>query len=278
MSLKSAVLRPLSVYTRIGNAEFQRSRKIFPGSSSSRYTMSVIPESTRHLYIGSLIFAKLDQMDFTGPFEIFSRIPNSTYHIIGKETKPLRDTRGLILVPVKTFSEVPTLDLLHIPGGSGQEGLMDDEETLSFVREQAVEARGVFAVCTDALVLGAAGLLKGRKVTTHWAAFDLLIYFGGVPVNERVVIDGNLVTTAGVSAGIDGALRVAALLRGSQTAQEIQLGIQYAPEPPFNSGTPESAPPEVLAAVRSRLEKVSDARLATARRTGARLGIAEPDS
>jgi cyclohexyl-isocyanide hydratase len=113
----------------------------------------------------------------TGPFEIFSRIPNSTYHIIGKETKPLRDTRGLILIPVKTFSEVPTLDLLHIPGGSGQEGLMDDEETLSFVREQAVEARGVFAVCTDALVLGAAGLLKGRKVTTHWAAFDLLIYF-----------------------------------------------------------------------------------------------------
>jgi cyclohexyl-isocyanide hydratase len=170
---------------------------------------------------------------------------------------------------VKTFSEVPTLDLLPIPGGSGQEGLMDDEETLSFVREQAVEARCVFAVCTDALVLGAAGLLKGRKVTTPWAAFDLLIYFDGVPVNERVVIDGNLFTTAGVSAGIDGALRVAALLRGSQTAQEIQLGIQYAPEPPFNSGTPESGSPEVLAAVRSRLEKVSDARLATARRTGA---------
>lgn len=238
--------------------------------------MAIIPESTHHLHIGSLIFPKLDQMDFTGPFEIFSRIPNSTYHIVGKETKPLRDTRGLILVPEKTFSEVPALDLLHIPGGSGQEVLMDDEETLSFVREQAVEARYVFAVCTGALVLGAAGLLKGRKATTHWAAFDLLIYFGGIPVNERVVIDGNLITAAGVTAGIDGALRVAALLRGNQTAQEIQLGIQYAPEPPFNSGTPESAPPEILAVARSRLERLSHARFATARRIGARLGIADP--
>jgi cyclohexyl-isocyanide hydratase len=237
--------------------------------------MNIIPEST-HLHIGSLIFPKLDQADFTGPFEIFSRIPDSTYDIIGRETKPIRDVRGLILVPEKTFSEVPPLDLLHIPGGAGQEMLMDDEVTLSFVREQAVAARYIFAVCTGALVLGAAGLLKGRKVTTHWAAFDLLKYFGGVPVNERVVIDGNLVTTAGVTAGIDGALRVAALLRGDQTAQEIQLGIQYAPEPPFNSGTPESAPPDILAAVRTRLQPLSDARLATARRIGARLGIAEP--
>jgi cyclohexyl-isocyanide hydratase len=102
--------------------------------------MNIIPEST-HLHIGSLIFPKLDQTDFTGPFEIFSRIPDSTYHIIGRETKPIRDVRGLILVPEKTFSEVPPLDLLHIPGGAGQEMLMDDEVTLSFVREQAVAAR-----------------------------------------------------------------------------------------------------------------------------------------
>jgi cyclohexyl-isocyanide hydratase len=128
---------------------------------------------------------------------------------------------------------------------------MDDAETLAFIREQVANATYVFSVCTGALILGAAGLLRGRRATTHWTAFHLLEYFGAIPVNERVLIDGNLITTAGVTARIDGALRVAALLCGEQTAQEIQLTIQYAPDPPFNSGSVETAPVEVVKRVQT---------------------------
>jgi cyclohexyl-isocyanide hydratase len=235
-----------------------------------------IASDSNHLQIGSLIFPQIDQSDFTGPFEVFSRIPNSTYHVIAKEKKPLRDTRGLILTPQTTFSEVDRLDLLHVPGGAGQEALMDDEETLSFISKHAANARYVFSVCTGALILGAAGLLKGRKATTHWASFHLLKYFGAIPVDQRVVIDGNLVTTAGVTAGIDGALCVAALLRGERKAQEIQLSIQYAPEPPFQSGSPDNAPPEVLQAVRTAVQPLANARQLTAGRIGAKLNVEHP--
>ena len=127
--------------------------------------------STR-LQIGSLIFPEIDQIDFTGPFEVFSRIPNATCLTIAKERGPLRDGRGLILTPEKTFAEVGQLDLLHVPGGPGQEALMDDEETLSFIRRQSENAKYIFSVCTGALILGAAGLLRGKKATTHWAAFQ----------------------------------------------------------------------------------------------------------
>ena len=225
------------------------------------------------LYIGSLIFPRVDQIDFTGPFEVFSRIPNAICLTIAKEQGPLRDTRGLILTPEKTFAEVGQLDLLHVAGGPGQEALMDDEETLSFIRRQSVNAKYIFSVCTGALILGAAGLLRSKRVTTHWAAFQLLSYFGAIPVDERVVLDGNLVSAAGVTAGIDGALRVAELLCGTQKAQEIQLDIQYAPDPPFNSGSVVTAPPEVVSAVRAAYQPLTDARLVTARRIRAKLGI-----
>jgi cyclohexyl-isocyanide hydratase len=228
---------------------------------------------TKQLQIGALIFPGVDQIDFTGPFEIFSRLPGATYHIIAKDKKPIRDTRGLILTPEKTYSEISRLDLLHVPGGPGQEALMDDEETLSFIREQAANANYIFSVCTGALILGAAGLLVGKRATTHWAAFHLLNYFGATPINERVVFDGKLVSTAGVTAGIDGALRVAALLCGERKAQEIQLDIQYAPEPPFNSGSVNTAPKEVVQTVRAAYQSLTDARLVTARRIRAKLGI-----
>lgn len=229
------------------------------------------------LRIGSLLFPQLDQIDFTGPFEVFSRLPGATLHLISKEKKPLRDARGLLLMPEQTLAEVPRLDLLHVPGGPGQAALMEDDATLAFLRQQAAHARCVFSVCTGALLLGAAGLLKGRKATTHWAAFDLLPYFGATPVNERVVKDGNLVTAAGVTAGIDGALRVAALLCGDQQAQAIQLQLHYAPEPPFTSGTPGTAPPEVVRSVCAGYQALTEARLATARRLGARLGVRGPE-
>jgi len=226
-----------------------------------------------HLQIGSLLFEGLDQIDLTGPFEVFSRIPNSTYRVFGRTTAPVRDLRGLRLMADAALTEAPQLDLLHVPGGFGQEALMDDEDVLAWVRDQAAGVRCLFSVCTGALICGAAGLLKGRRATTHWASMHLLPFFGAIPVNKRVVTDGNLVCAAGVTAGIDGALQVAADLRGVEVAQAIQLGIAYAPEPPFNSGTPESAPPAVLERVQLSYQAVAEQREQTARRVAERLGI-----
>jgi cyclohexyl-isocyanide hydratase len=226
-----------------------------------------------HLQIGSLLFEGLDQIDLTGPFEVLSRMPNSTYRLFAKSTEPVRDVRGLRITPDAVLADAPQLDLLHVPGGFGQEALMEDEEVLGWVRRQAAGARCVFSVCTGALICGAAGLLKGRRATTHWAAFHLLPFFGAIPVNERVVVDGNMIFAAGVTAGIDGALRVAAELRGDEAAQAIQLYMQYAPEPPFRCGTPETAPPAILAGARRAVHAITEQRGVTARRVAARLGI-----
>jgi len=232
--------------------------------------------ATKHLSIGALIFPRMDQSDFTGPFEVLSRIPDSTFHVIAKDRNPVRDIRGLILTPEIAFSEAPALDLLVVPGGSGQEDLMEDEAVLSFIRLQARNARYVFSVCTGALLCGAAGLLRGVRATTHWGAFHLLEYFGAIPVNARVVIDGKHVSAAGVTAGLDGALRVASLLRNDKIAQEIQLSIEYSPEPPFNSGSPQTASPEIVNTVRVSFQKITDSRLTTAKRIAARLRVNVP--
>ena len=233
-------------------------------------------ESANHLHLGAIIFPQIDQTDFTGPFEILSRIPDSTFHIIWKEKAPVRDIRGLVLTPEETFAEAPQLDVLLVPGGPGQQALMEDDTVLSFIRKQAEAAKYVFSVCTGALVCGAAGLLKGRQATTHWASVQLLPYFGAVPVDQRVVRDGKIVTAAGVTAGLDGALVIAALLRGNEAAKEIQLGIEYAPEPPFQSGTPATAPPEVVQAFKNFTRKLTEARLITAKRVAERLGVCVP--
>ncbi len=227
----------------------------------------------RHLHIGSILFDGLDQIDFTGPFEVLSRIPNSTLHVAGKTTAPVKDTRGLTLVPDVTFAEVPKLDVLHVPGGPGQEALMEDEETLAFIRKQADGALFVLSVCTGALVCGAAGLLRGRRATTHWAAMDVLPLLGAIPVHDRVVIDGNAIFAGGVTSGIDGALQLAALLRGEAAAQQIQLYMQYQPEPPFDAGTPARAPQAVGAAARETFAALTARRMDTARRVADRLGL-----
>lgn len=232
----------------------------------------MIPHGT-HLQIGSLLFEGLDQIDLTGPFEVLSRIPNSTYRIYAKTAEPVRDLKGLRLTPDAILADAPQLDVLHVPGGFGQEALMDDEEVLSWIRHQAVGVRSIFSVCTGALLCGAAGLLNGRRATTHWASFHLLPFFGAIPVNERVVVDGSWVFAAGVTAGIDGALRLAAELRGDEAAQLIQLGMVYAPEPPFDSGTPQTAPTAILEQARQSLREITAQREKTARRVAASLGI-----
>jgi len=229
-----------------------------------------------HLHIGSLLFEGVDQIDLTGPFEVLSRIPNSTYRIYGKTAEPVRDLKGLRLTPDAALADAPQLDVLHVPGGFGQEALMEDAEVLGWIARQASGARSIFSVCTGALLCGAAGLLRGRRATTHWASFHLLQFFGASPVNKRVVVDGDWVFAAGVTAGIDGALRLAAELRGDEAAEAIQLYMAYAPEPPFNSGTPETAPAAILDRARQSVRGITAQREETARRGAARLGIAVP--
>ena len=232
----------------------------------------MIPHDT-HLHIGSLLFEGIDQIDLTGPFEVLSRIPNATYRIYSKTAVPVRDLKGLWLTPDASIADAPPLDVLHVPGGYGQEALMEDTEVLGWIRQQAGGACRIFSVCTGALLCGAAGLLKGRQATTHWASLHLLPYFGAIPINERVVVDGAWVFAAGVTAGIDGALRLAAELRGQEAAQAIQLQMVYAPEPPFHSGTPETAPRMVLQQARQSLRAITARRDETARRVAAKLGI-----
>ncbi len=196
--------------------------------------------------IGSLIFPRLDQIDFTGPFEVFSRIPDSQVHIVAKTREQVADVKGLILTPTMTIAEAPLFDVLHVAGGLGQQAIMDDPEITGLIRRHADAGRLVFSVCTGALLCGAAGLLRGRQATTHWAAHALLKFYGATPVHARVVVDGTYISTAGVTAGLDGALLLASLLRGDHVAESIQLDIEYAPAPLFHCGTPEQASPDVL--------------------------------
>jgi cyclohexyl-isocyanide hydratase len=227
----------------------------------------------RPIRVGALVFPRMDQIDLTGPFAVLSRLPNATVKLLWKTTDPIRDYRGLGLIPDARLADAGPVDLLVIPGGPGQEDLMEDAAVLSFITDRAAAATCVFSVCTGALVCGAAGLLRGKRATTHWASVQLLRYFGAASVDERVVVDGKLVSAAGLTAGIDGALRVAALLRGESVAKAIQLDIQYAPEPPFDCGHPDKAPADIVARQRAAFRPLTDRRLATARRVALRLGV-----
>lgn len=199
--------------------------------------------------IGFLLFPNITQLDLTGPYEMFAAMPGAKIHLIWKTLDPVKSGRGLAIVPDTTLDDCPQLDLLCIPGGPGMNPLLVDETVLAFVRKQAQRARYVTSVCTGSLVLGAAGLLQGKRAASHWMARDLLSEFGATPVNERVVVDGNVITGGGVTAGIDFALRVIAELRGPEVAMAVQLGMEYAPAPPFNAGSPETAPTTVREAV-----------------------------
>ena len=202
--------------------------------------------------IGFVIFPDLTQLDFTGPLQVLSRLPQSATHIVAKSAAPVPSDCGLGLVPTHTFANCPPLDLICIPGGSeGVAGIINDRETIEFVRQQAGAAKYVTSVCTGAFVLGVAGLLKGRRATTHWAYTGLLPLVGATHEKARVVKDGNVITGGGVTAGIDFGLSVVAEIAGETVARKIQLGIEYDPAPPFDSGHPDKAPTlksELLAA------------------------------
>ena len=204
------------------------------------------------LRFGFLVFPDLQQLDLTGPHEVFRQVADAEVLLLWKDRTPVVSTSGLAFTPDLRLDECPTLDLLCIPGGIGVNALMEDEAVLRFVRRAAGAARFVTSVCTGSLVLGAAGLLDGRRATTHWLAHDLLARFGAHPVNERVVRDGPLITAGGVTAGIDFGLTVVAELLGREEAERIQLYLEYAPAPPFAAGTPDSAPAALVAAVRAK--------------------------
>ena len=208
------------------------------------------------MHIGILIFPAVTQLDATGPAQVLARTPGATLHMIWKTRDPVKTDAGFSIVPTTTFADCPQLDVICIPGGAGQIDLMNDAETLAFVAAQGAKARYVTSVCTGSLVLGAAGLLNGYKSACHWASRDLLTAFGAIPVAERVVRDRNRFSGGGVTAGIDFGLTLLAELAGDEVAQSVQLGLEYDPQPPFQSGSPEKAGPERTARVRAQMEKM----------------------
>ncbi|MFI5399973.1 MAG: DJ-1/PfpI family protein [SAR324 cluster bacterium] len=224
------------------------------------------------LHVGLLLFPELTQLDLTGPYEVFARMPDTQVHLVAEHSSPVRSDQGLTLVPTGTFASVPALDLVCVPGGTGIVHAIESAATLAFLRSQAETARYVTSVCTGALVLGAAGLLRGYRATTHWMSLDLLPLLGAIPVPDRIVMDRNRVTCGGVTAGIDFALRVAAELFSPAVAEGIQLTIEYDPEPPFRAGSPRTAPAEVVARAVERGRARQDARrhvlLEAARKAG----------
>ena len=224
--------------------------------------------------IGLLLFPNLTQLDLTGPYEVFTKFPNSDVHLLWKTHHPVTAGGGMRLLPTTTFADSPQLDLVCVPGGAGMNALLNDEQTLDFVRRQASGARYVTSVCTGSLVLGAAGLLRGKRATTHWMSLPMLAAFGCEPVAERVVVDGNVITGGGVTAGIDFALTVAGEWFGAEVARRIQLGIEYDPHPPYDAGAPERAGAALAATVREAAAARQEEREDAVKRAVARLGHA----
>jgi len=201
--------------------------------------------------VGLLLFTAITQLDMTGPYEVFSKLPEARVHLVAKDLQPVTAEGGMRILPTTSFADCPALDLICVPGGAGVNALLNDDIVLDFVRKQAKSTRYVTSVCTGALVLGAAGLLAGKRATTHWMSRDMLAAFGATSVHARTVIDGNVITGGGVTAGIDFALALAAEAFGPDLAKSIQLGIEYDPQPPFDAGSPERAGPELVARARA---------------------------
>ena len=233
--------------------------------------MTQASNTTPTFRIGLLLFHDITQLDMTGPYEVFTKFPGAEVHLVAKSLEPVMANGGMKILPTTTLYACPQLDLVCVPGGAGMNALLNDPETLEFLQSQAAGARYVTSVCTGALVLGAAGLLKGRRAATHWMSRDMLKAFGAIPVAERVVIDGNVITGGGVTAGIDFALTVAAEAFGPDLAKAIQPGIEYDPQPPFDAGSPEGAGAAIADKARKSAAKRQAEREAAVLQAAARL-------
>ena len=213
------------------------------------------------IHIGFVLYPDVTQLDFTGPLQVLHRLPGASVHIAAKTRAPVPSDCGLSLVPTVTFAACPALDVICVPGGFGTKAAIEDTETMAFVRKAGSEARYVTSVCTGAFILGAAGLLEGRRASTHWAYTDLLELVGATYEPGRVVRDGNVFTGGGVTAGIDFAFTLVEEIAGRQIAEAIQLGIEYDPGPPVGTGHPSSAPEKLTAMLQERVYKESNALL-----------------
>ena len=223
------------------------------------------------LQIGLLVFPKVTQLDLTGPLQVFSSLPGAIVHLIWKRMEPVASDSVLTILPTVTFADCPQLDVICVPGGAGTDDMVNDEEMLAFLQRQAKGAKYVTSVCTGSLVLGAAGLLKGYRATTHWTAIDFLAPYGATPTRTRVCVDRNRISGGGVPAGIDFALTLVSILVDRPTAEAIQLRLEYNPAPPFNAGSPDTAPPEILARTKDRIAASQQRRGEANRRAAARL-------
>src|ERR1700676_1671787 len=223
------------------------------------------------LQIGLVLFPKVTQLDFPGPLQVFSSLPRAKVHLIWKRIEPVASDSVMMLTPTVTFADCPQLDVICVPGGVGTDDMINDEEMLAFLRQQAEGAKYVTSVCTGSLVLGAAGLLKGYRAATHWTAMDFLGAFCPIPTRTRVCVDRNRVTGGGVTAGIDFALTLVSLMVDRESAEAIQLRLEYNPAPPFNAGSPDTAPPEILALIKARIAPHQQRRTDAIRRAAARL-------
>lgn len=211
--------------------------------------------------IGMILFESMTQLDLTGPLEVFSRFPETKIYLVAKSLKPISTGSGLTIIPDTTFENCPQqLTVLFVPGGPGVSGILEDQVCLDFIHSKSTSTY-ITSVCTGSLILAACGLLTGFKATTHWLSMDLLKRFGVETVNERVVIDRNRITGAGVTSGIDFALNLGAILFGEQKAKEIQLMLEYNPQPPFNSGHPSQADEAMITTVIDKRRESQQRRL-----------------
>ncbi|UZK68417.1 DJ-1/PfpI family protein [Sphingomonas sp. S1-29] len=229
------------------------------------------------IHIAFLLYDDVTQLDLTGPAQVLSRLGNTTIDLVAATRDPVATDSGFSLHPTAIFADVPRADILCVPGGFGTTAAMEDAATLDWVRSVGTEASWVTSVCTGSLLLGAAGLLDGRRAACHWATREHLALFGAIPVAERVVFDGNRVTGGGVTAGIDFALALMAAIRGEDHARFVQLSLEYDPAPPFDSGSPERASSETVARYRTMVAQRAPDRAerfaAIARNQAARRGL-----
>lgn len=219
------------------------------------------------LHIAALVFPGVTQLDLTAPLQVFAGFPDTRVHLMWHRVEPVPTDSGFSILPTIALAETPAPDLLFVPGGGGVTPLLDDEELLDALHALGSPARWVTSVCTGSFLLGAAGLLDGYRATSHWASLPMLAELGALPVEERVVVDRTRITGAGVTSGLDFALTVAAELFGEPLARDIQLQLEYDPDPPFRHGSARQADPAVVAAERERMRGV---RLGPVRRAAAR--------
>jgi cyclohexyl-isocyanide hydratase len=224
-------------------------------------------------HIAFLLFPGLTQLDMTGPAQVLSRMPGAKLDLVWANTDPVMTDAGFAIVPTATFADVPRADILCIPGGIGVTEVMAHDEAMAWIRQIGADATWVTSVCTGSLILGAAGLLRGYKATTHWAWHHHLALFGAEPVHARTVFDRNRVTGGGVTAGIDFALALAKEMHGEAVAKTLQLAFEYDPAPPVDAGSPEKAGPEIVAACLARTTAIAPHREAELKEAAVRLGF-----